>query len=252
MTDEPDKAELENRIEKLEATIEKMMPSRRDALKMGGAALAGGSLMAGTASAGTNQRGTIGSASQPVDVESEDINNADKVTTDTIDANTADVEELTSAIGPGGRWNPIERGVNQSGTGFDVNISNIEDYDQYRLTVNETESSGDPTGVALRLNGVSTAGEYQNIFADDAGRRQEDRDNFLLFPATFSGFTWGEWVIDNFTNRAAIVGDGFARRIGQDVLVRGVVDIGGSLNTIDINSSGEQGGVVFLEGRDYV
>jgi hypothetical protein len=48
---------------------------------MGGAALAGGSLMAGTASAGTNQVGTIGSASQPVDVESEDINNADTVTT---------------------------------------------------------------------------------------------------------------------------------------------------------------------------
>jgi len=81
MTDEPDKAELENRIEKLEATIEKMMPSRRDALKMGGAALVGGSLMAGTASAGTNQVGTIGSPSQPVDLESEDINNADTVTT---------------------------------------------------------------------------------------------------------------------------------------------------------------------------
>jgi hypothetical protein len=37
--------------------------------------------MAGTASAGTNQVGTIGSASQPVDIESEDINNADTVTT---------------------------------------------------------------------------------------------------------------------------------------------------------------------------
>jgi len=81
MTDEPEVKKLENRIETLENTIEKMMPSRRDALKMGGAALAGGSLMAGTASAGTNQVGTIGSASQPVDLESEDINNADTVTT---------------------------------------------------------------------------------------------------------------------------------------------------------------------------
>jgi len=81
MTDEPEVKKLENRIDKLESTIEKMMPSRRDALKMGGAALAGGSLMAGTASAGTNQVGTIGSASQPVDLESEDINNADTVTT---------------------------------------------------------------------------------------------------------------------------------------------------------------------------
>jgi hypothetical protein len=81
MDDEPKVQQLENRIDSLESTIEKMMPSRRDALKMGGAALAGGSLMAGTASAGTNQVGTIGSASQPVDIESEDINNADTVTT---------------------------------------------------------------------------------------------------------------------------------------------------------------------------
>jgi hypothetical protein len=73
MDDEPKVQQLENRIDSLESTIEKMMPSRRDALKMGGAALAGGSLMAGTASAGTNQVGTIGSASQPVDVNAEDI-----------------------------------------------------------------------------------------------------------------------------------------------------------------------------------
>jgi len=48
MTDDPDTAELENRIDKLESTIEKMMPSRRDALKMGGAALIGGAAMSGT------------------------------------------------------------------------------------------------------------------------------------------------------------------------------------------------------------
>jgi hypothetical protein len=88
MDDEPKVQQLENRIDSLESTIEKMMPSRRDALKMGGAALAGGSLMAGTASAGTNQVGTIGSASQPVDLESEDINNTDTVTTDTLDSTT--------------------------------------------------------------------------------------------------------------------------------------------------------------------
>jgi hypothetical protein len=81
MDDEPQVEQLENRIDTLESTIKKMIPSRRDALKMGGAALAGGSLMAGTASAGTNQVGTIGSASQPVDIESEDINNADTMTT---------------------------------------------------------------------------------------------------------------------------------------------------------------------------
>jgi len=85
MTDDKTR-QLENRIETLESTIEKMMPSRRDALKMGGAALVGGSLVAGSASAGTNQVGTIGSASQLVDIESEDIN-AISVNTDVANIN---------------------------------------------------------------------------------------------------------------------------------------------------------------------
>jgi len=90
MTDDKTR-QLENRIDKLESTIEKMMPSRRDALKMGGAALVGGAAMSGTASAGTNQVGTIGSSPNDlVDIESEDINNADTVTTDTLDSTTVD------------------------------------------------------------------------------------------------------------------------------------------------------------------
>jgi len=89
MTDDKTR-QLENRIDKLESTIEKMMPSRRDTLKMGGAALVGGAAMSGTASAGTNQVGTIGSQASPVDLESEDINNADTVTTDTLDSTTVD------------------------------------------------------------------------------------------------------------------------------------------------------------------
>jgi len=93
MTDEKTR-QLENRIDKLESTIEKMMPSRRDALKMGGAALIGGAAMSGTASAGTNQVGTIGdkdaSPPQLVDLHSEDINNADTVTTDTLNAQGID------------------------------------------------------------------------------------------------------------------------------------------------------------------
>jgi len=97
MTDEKTK-QLENRIDSLESTIEKLMPSRRDALKMGGAALVGGAAMSGTASAGTNQVGTIGSASQPVDVESEDINNSDTITTQDLVVNNS----VTGPFGGGG------------------------------------------------------------------------------------------------------------------------------------------------------
>jgi len=101
MTDEKTR-QLENRIDTLESKIEKMMPSRRDALKMGGAALVGGAAMSGTASAGTNQRGTIGDKDatppQLVDLHSEDINNADTITTDTLNAQGVDAVSVNRDI----------------------------------------------------------------------------------------------------------------------------------------------------------
>ena len=78
---------LEERIDEVEATIKKMVPSRRDALKLGGAAVIGGAAMSGTASAGSSQVGTIGDASNPVDLFAEDIDNSDTITTDTLDTN---------------------------------------------------------------------------------------------------------------------------------------------------------------------
>jgi len=81
MTDQSNRQDLEDRVDQLESTISKMLPGRRDALKLGGAALVGGAAMSGSASAGTSQAGTIGTSGAPVDIESEDINNADTVTT---------------------------------------------------------------------------------------------------------------------------------------------------------------------------
>jgi len=97
MTDQSDRQDLEDRVEQLESTIEKMLPSRRDALKLGGAALVGGAAMSGSASAGTQQAGTIGTAGAPVDVESEDINNADTLTTQDLVVNGT----ATGAFGGG-------------------------------------------------------------------------------------------------------------------------------------------------------
>jgi len=82
MDDESDKiSRLEDRIEQLEATTKKMMPTRRDALKFGGAAALGAAAMSGTASAGSSQVGTIGDASNLVDIEAEDIDVEDTLTT---------------------------------------------------------------------------------------------------------------------------------------------------------------------------
>jgi hypothetical protein len=72
---------LEERIDELEATIKKMLPSRRDALKLGGAAVIGGAAMSGSASAGTSSTGTI---TGPVDIEAEDITQLDTINGDNL------------------------------------------------------------------------------------------------------------------------------------------------------------------------
>jgi len=83
MTDEKIQ-KLEARIDELEETIKKMLPSRRDALKLGGAAVIGGAAMSGTASAGSSQVGTIGDSSNLVDVHAEDLFNVDTINGDNL------------------------------------------------------------------------------------------------------------------------------------------------------------------------
>jgi len=85
MDQESDKIErLEDRIEQLEATIAKMLPGRRDALKLGGAAALGAAAFSGTASAGSSQVGTIGDASNLVDVHAEDLFDVDTINGDNL------------------------------------------------------------------------------------------------------------------------------------------------------------------------
>jgi hypothetical protein len=75
-TDEPSKAELHDRVEKLESTVAKMMPSRRDALRMGAAGIAGAAGLSATtqpADASTGSAGTIGSNSDRPDLFADDI-----------------------------------------------------------------------------------------------------------------------------------------------------------------------------------
>jgi len=75
---------LEDRIDELEATVRKMLPSRRDALKLGGAAAVGAAAFSGNASAGSSQVGTIGDASNLVDVHAEDLFDVDTINGDNL------------------------------------------------------------------------------------------------------------------------------------------------------------------------
>jgi len=93
-------AELEDRIEQLEATTKKMMPTRRDALKFGGAAAIGAAAMSGTASAGSAQVGTIGDSNNLVDIEAEDVNVSDTINGASVSG--AAVGEALTSDGAGG------------------------------------------------------------------------------------------------------------------------------------------------------
>jgi len=76
-TDEPSKAELHDRVEKLESTVAKMMPSRRDALKLGAAGIAGAAGLSAAsqpADASTGSAGTIGSTSDRPDAFLDEAN----------------------------------------------------------------------------------------------------------------------------------------------------------------------------------
>jgi hypothetical protein len=80
---------LQDRVEELETTVSKMLPSRRDALKIGAAGAVGAIGMAGSASAqSSGQVGTIGSDSDRVDLNAQDI--------DTFSLNSADIANASS------------------------------------------------------------------------------------------------------------------------------------------------------------
>jgi len=117
-------AELEDRIEQLEATIRKMLPGRRDAMKLGGAAVIGAAAMSGTASAGSSQVGTIGSAGNLVDVEAEDIEASDTITTQDLVVNGT----ATGPFGGGGI-------VLESGDTITVEVINRSSADSSMVTL---------------------------------------------------------------------------------------------------------------------
>jgi len=79
-TDEPSKAELHERVEQLESTVEKLMPSRRDALKLGAGGIVGAAGLSATtqpAAASTGSAGQIGDSSNRPDIfaDTVDTNN---------------------------------------------------------------------------------------------------------------------------------------------------------------------------------
>jgi len=135
--------DLEQRVEQLEQTVQRMLPDRRQALRLGGTALAGGLLGVGatnSASAGSNQVGTIGSSGSLVDVEAEDIS-----------AVSVDTDQLTTKL---------QNANDVSGSrSFDTEFQNSNNYDIIlEVTVEHNPSGGTDTDLNCILRYGSSSG----------------------------------------------------------------------------------------------
>jgi len=75
-TDEPSKAELHERVNRLESLIERMLPSRRGVLGGLAAVLGGTYLGSQTVESSTGSAGTIGSTSSRPTIKADDITEA--------------------------------------------------------------------------------------------------------------------------------------------------------------------------------
>jgi hypothetical protein len=159
MTEQDSEVEqLESRIEQLEELVARMMPSRRDALKLGGAAVLGGAAMSSSTSAGTQQAGTIGTAGSPVDVEAEDISASDTITTQDLTVNGSATGIDTFADGDN---------YDGLGTGDFTNLNSLE--------VDNTTTTQDIAGLdsingdALVTSGTGDDLEVQKDGSDATG-----------------------------------------------------------------------------------
>jgi len=163
-------AELEDRIEQLEATTKKMMPTRRDALKYGGAAALGAAAMSGTASAGSAQVGTIGDASNLVDIEAEDVNVSDTINGASVSGAAAG-EALTSD-GAGGLT------FAEAGGGVPPNFSYNDVKNSRSLETTFTNNTGKALFVCIIITPDSN-NDFWGFHAEVNGSKILEHDKFL-------------------------------------------------------------------------
>jgi len=179
-TDDADVSQLEQRIDELEATIRKMLPSRREALGMGVAGLAGASLMSGTASAGSAQVGTIGDNSNLVDLVAEDVTITDTLNTASLSGAAAD--EALLADGSGNLTFGSVGGVEEVSTFGNLpaidppQLAYVVDEQEYYFSIPISGTPFDITSSQLALNtAISTQDSVPSGIAwnDDGSRLYE-------------------------------------------------------------------------------
>jgi len=232
--------QLDQRVNELEATIKQMLPSRRDALKLGGAAALGAAAMSGSASAGTSQVGTIGSASDRVDVQAEDIDVSDTLTTSNLVVSDSVKNDQQKGLwGPWVLEHHIERADVSAASFTSFNVSG----DFLKIVVRKVK----PATLYLRINGIST--DYTEFNFDETGTINKTTGNAewaLLHGANVGAH--GTWYISN-NQRTTISGHGGVRDLGtHKTLLKGSME---EQFMTDIDLKADTGSGQFLELEIY-
>jgi Tfp pilus assembly protein FimT len=201
-TDEPTKSELHERVEQLESTVEKLMPSRRDALKLGAAGIAGA---AGLGAASQPAEAATGSAGQIGDV-----NNRPDVFADEVDANnvTGAVQgcrvflSTDQSISAGTTTKiQFDSEVYDSDSNFDTSTHNWtcpqDGLYMVNLQVNFTGGGGDQRRIPII--GTATDGFPTNEGADNEQRSSDTGDR--LSASTINKYTSGDTIAGYALNR---------------------------------------------------
>jgi hypothetical protein len=230
MSDEPDRQDLEDRVDHLESTISKMLPSRRDALKLGGAALVGGAAMSGAASAQPGDKdgeaGVIGTDNDPVDIEASDIEVDDLVVNQSLQANQTNIRDKVDFLSF----------TNSDAASFNLNL---EINEMLVMSIQGHSSSGGGSSLFMRINNSTSA--YETVFTDGTSSTSTQGFEIVDSSGNFGDFAGQLQIMKGPFGRIAVNGPlGSARftRINKTILSGGIgVQFSDNI-TIDFQTSG--------------
>ena len=239
--DEPSKADHEQRIAQLEATVEKLMPSRRSVLAgMAGAGIGAAGMYGASETARAQAAGQVGTETDPVDVKAWNLNVANQLTSD-LDAGGNSVTNLAGVETEELRTTPTRTIVQ-----LDGNQTIADD----ALTIVAWESESDSLNVSNTLDGIGNAVvvpegysfakcNFSLVLESQPANHVSIVDVSLndSSPITLAGFRTSAAEITESSLQIETVP--FAVSEGDEIKTRLLIDNGGSsINLIDGGDTG--------------
>jgi len=224
-TDEPTKAELHDRVRELESTVEKLMPSRRDALRMGAAGIAGAaglSAASQSADAATGSAGTIGSSSDRPDLLADEV-----------DTNTATLNGKT--------LNGHSRIFSKSFAGGTLSESiSLADDKRSQYIIFDGISPGGLTQITATFGNVTSSSYFYNL--EDRGgtgtTTTGDTKIKLCNNLGTGGFGGRYQIVETRDTRISLVGTGVVSNASEQKLTSAGFRGSVSRGSIQLNSDG--------------